>query len=78
MKCFKALLDARVELHEPRVRLVQTPITTSPTRLNPFPPSVSICMASFSETFNLILEGIIKKISYECRDYESADEESQS
>ena len=29
----KALLDARVGLHEPRVRLAQNLLTTSPTRL---------------------------------------------
>ena len=32
------ILDARVELHEPRVRLAQTSNTTSLTRLNPFVP----------------------------------------
>ena len=37
-------------------------------------------MASFSKTFYciLILEWIIKKISYERRDYESVDEKSLS
>ena len=33
-------------------------------------------MAMFSKTFYLILEGTIKKISYERRDYESVDEKS--
>ena len=35
-------------------------------------------MASFSKTFYFNLEGIIKKISYEHRDYESVDEKSLS
>ena len=35
-------------------------------------------MASFSKTFNLILEGITKKNSYERRDNESVDEKSLS
>ena len=44
---------------------------------NPFPPSVPIwhCLAKLSI---LILEGIIKKFSYEHRDYESVDEKSLS
>ena len=33
-------------------------------------------MASFNKHLILILEGIIKKISYERRDYESVDEKS--
>ena len=45
--------------------------------INPFPPSVLIChrLAKF---LILILEGIIKTISYERRDYDSVDEKSQS
>ena len=35
-------------------------------------------MACLAEIFILILEGIIKKISYERRDYESLDEKSRS
>ena len=40
---------------------------------NPFPPSVPI-WHRFAKSSILILEGIIKKISYEHRDYESVDE----
>ena len=45
--------------------------------INPFPPSMPIwhCLAKLSI---LILYGIIKKISYERRDYESVDEKRQS
>ena len=35
-------------------------------------------MRSCAKILNLIQEGIIKKISYERRDYESADEKSLS
>ena len=35
-------------------------------------------MASFSKTFDLKLEGILKNISYERRNYESVDEKSLS
>ena len=45
--------------------------------LNPFPPSVPI-WHRFAKLSILILEGIIKKISYERRDYESVDEKSLS
>ena len=42
--------------------------------INPFPNSVPICHRSAKLSI-LILEGIIKKISYERRDYESVDKE---
>ena len=45
--------------------------------INPFPPSVPI-WHRLSKLLILILEGIIKKISYERRDYESVDEKSLS
>ena len=45
--------------------------------LNPFPPSVPI-WHRLAKLSILILEGIIKKISYERRDYESVDEKSLS
>ena len=45
--------------------------------LNPFPPSVPI-WHRLAKLSILILEGIIKKISYEHRDYESVDEKSLS
>ena len=46
--------------------------------LNPFPPSVPI-WHRLAEASILILEGIIKKISYERRDYnETVDEKSLS
>ena len=35
-------------------------------------------MATFSKIFDLILEGTVKKIFYERRDYESVDEKSLS
>ena len=44
---------------------------------NPFPPSVTI-WHRLEKLSILILEGIIKKISYERRDYESVDEKSLS
>ena len=43
--------------------------------INPFPPSVPI-WHRLAKLSILILEGIIKKISYERRDYESVDEKS--
>ena len=45
--------------------------------INPFPPSVPI-WHRLAKISILILEGIIKKISYERRDYESVDEKSLS
>ena len=45
--------------------------------INPFPPSVLIWHRLVKLSI-LILEGIIKKISYERRDYESVDEKSLS
>ena len=45
--------------------------------INPFPPSVPI-WHRLAKLSILILEGIIKKISYERRDYESVDEKSLS
>ena len=44
---------------------------------NPFPPSVPI-WHRLAKLSILILEGIVKKISYERRDYESVDEKSLS
>ena len=44
---------------------------------NPFPPSVPI-WHRLPKLSILILEGIIKKISYGRRDYESVDEKSLS
>ena len=44
---------------------------------NPFPPSVPI-WERLAKLSILILEGTIKKISYERRDYESVDEKSLS
>ena len=44
---------------------------------NPFPPSVPL-WPRLAKLSILILEGIIKKISYERRDYESVDEKSLS
>ena len=44
---------------------------------NPFPPSVPIWQR-LAKVLILILEGTIKKISYERRDYESVDEKSLS
>ena len=46
-------------------------------RVNPFPPSMPI-WHRLAKLSILILEGIIKKISYERRDYESVDEKSLS
>ena len=46
-------------------------------RFNPFPPSVPI-WHRLAKLSILILEGIIKKISYERRDYESVEEKSLS
>ena len=46
-------------------------------RVNPFPPSVPIWQR-LAKLSILILEGTIKKISYERRDYESVDEKSLS
>ena len=46
-------------------------------KFNPFPPSVPIWHRLVKLSI-LILEGIIKKISYERRDYESVDEKSLS
>ena len=46
-------------------------------RINAFPPSVPI-WHRLAKLSILILEGIIKKISYERRDYESVDEKSLS
>ena len=48
-----------------------------PTYFNPFPPSVPIWHRLAKHSI-LILEGIIKKISYERHDYESVDEKSLS
>ena len=45
--------------------------------INPFPPSVPICHR-LAKLSILNLEGIIKKISFERRDYESVDEKSLS
>ena len=45
--------------------------------INPFPPSVPI-WHRLTKLSILILETIIKKISYERRDYESVDEKSLS
>ena len=45
--------------------------------INPFPPSVPIWQR-LAKLSILILEGTIKKISYERRDYESVDEKSLS
>ena len=45
--------------------------------INPFPPSVPI-WHRLAKLSILILEGIIKNISYERRDYESVDEKSRS
>ena len=45
--------------------------------INPTSPSVSI-WHRLAKLSILILEGIIKKFSYERRDYESVDEKSQS
>ena len=47
------------------------------TVINPFPPSVPI-WHRLAKLSILILEGIIKKITYERRDYESVDEKSLS
>ena len=44
---------------------------------NPFPPSAPIWQR-LAKLSILILEGIIQKISYERRDYESVDEKSLS
>ena len=46
-------------------------------QLNPFPPSVPI-WHRLAKLSILILEGIVKKISYERRDYESVDEKNLS
>ena len=46
-------------------------------QFNPFPLSVQIWHRLVKLSI-LILEGIIKKISYERRDYESVDEKSLS
>ena len=43
--------------------------------ISPFPPSVPI-WRRLAKLSILILEGIIKKNSYERRDYESVDEKS--
>ena len=45
--------------------------------INPFPPSVPIWQR-LAKLPMLILEGTIKKISFERRDYESVDEKSLS
>ena len=45
--------------------------------INPFPPSVPIWQR-LAKLSILILEGTIKKISYERRDYELVDEKSLS
>ena len=45
--------------------------------LNPFPPSMLKWHRLIKHSI-LILEGIIKKIPYERRDYESVDEKSLS
>ena len=45
--------------------------------INPFPPSLPICHR-LAKLSILILEGIIKKISYERRDYELVNEKSLS
>ena len=45
--------------------------------INPFPPSVPIWQR-LAKLSIFILEGTIKKISYEHRDYESVDEKSLS
>ena len=47
------------------------------SNLNPFPPSVPI-WHRLAKLSILILEGIIKKNSYERHDYESVDEKSLS
>ena len=44
------------------------------SNVNPFPPSVPIWHRLAKICLILILEGIIKNISYERRDYESVDE----
>ena len=44
---------------------------------NPFPPSVPI-WHHLAKHLILILKGIIKKFSYERREYESVDEKSLS
>ena len=45
--------------------------------LNPLLPSAAF-LRHIAKTMILILEGIIQKISYERRDYESVDEKSLS
>ena len=62
--------------------LISLVILTQEKRLeeilfNPFPPSVPI-WHRLAKLSILILEGIIKKISYERRDYESVDGKSLS
>ena len=49
----------------------------TPALFNPFPPSVPI-WHRLAKLSILILEGTIKKISYERRDYKSVDEKSLS
>ena len=63
-------------LHEGKIQSFQTPGLTC-EKLNPFPSTVPIWHRSAKLSI-LILEGIIKKISYERRDYESVDEKSLS
>ena len=46
--------------------------------ISPFPPSVPIWRRLAKLSILIILEGIIKKNSYERRDYESVDEKSLS
>ena len=48
-----------------------------PTMINHFPPSVPVWQR-LAKLSILILEGTIKKVSYERRDYESVDEKSLS
>ena len=45
--------------------------------INPLVPNAAN-MQRNAKILILILEGIIKKISYECRDYESVDEKNLS
>ena len=52
-------------------------IITNNKDINPFPPSVPIWQR-LAKLSILILEGTIKKNSYERRDYESVDEKSLS
>ena len=72
-------------LHENCEKLLLTTCTfmfpqvcsIEPSFFNPFPPSVPIWQR-LAKVSILILEGTIKKISYDRRDYESVDEKSLS